>query len=778
MLIQSISRRLTLKLLTAVPFLGVASSREQTPDKATRLERWQESHDRVFLGESLWANPMEDWRIVNGWAECIVSSRNRSIHSLTHQLIDSDKEFTTSVRIRKPAGLSTDNGAGFRIGIRHAIDDYRSNCFAHASGINAGIIRNRLVLGSQSIPLENNYDHGESQMTLSGKPSEEQQYILELTATTADGSPLGKVSLRTPRRSVLGNIALVSQFQFKGHPAPGGRKEEPCWAFSDWRADGAALCNKPEQSFGLLLWTQYTLSDSRGDEGFVMKLSALTGPVGESDNHEVELFTQEGDTWKSHGTATLDNQGWIATFRIPNWNEKRDAPFRAVYRERLKSGGEKEHEWTGTIKANPVGRPLRIAAMTCQNDYAFPYQPVADNIVKLDPDLLYFSGDQLYEAHGGFFVIREPAGPAILNYLRKYYQHGWAFREAMRNAPTVLITDDHDVFHGNLWGAGGIPMLGTDGATDSFAGYIQPAEMVNVVHLTHTAHHPDFFDPEPIKQDISVYYGDMVYGGVGFAILSDRKWKSGPGEVDTGDGRPDHLSDPTIDVRGLDKPELVLLGERQEKFLEQWAQDWRGHTMKIVLSQSPLGNLATHHGQEDNYLIGDLDSGGWPQTPRNRVVEIMRPAKALHISGDQHLATLAQYGVEKQREGSWSYCTPAISTSYQRWWRPDEVGMEHTNRPAHGLPNTGEYLDGFGNKVYVYAVGNPVPDDPRKHPYERAHMKASGFGFVTVDTEAKTYALDAYKFKIDATDGNPDNQYPGWPVTIHMEENAGVNRLK
>ena len=39
--------------------------------------------------------------------------------------------------------------------------------------------------------------------------------------------------------------------------------------------------------------------------------------------------------------------------------------------------------------------------------------------------------------------------------------------------------------------------------------------------------------------------------------------------------------------------------------------------------------------------------------------------------------------------------------------RPDEVNMPHRNRPKHGLSNTGEYLDGFGNKIYVYAVGNP-----------------------------------------------------------------------
>ena len=781
MKIRSISRRLTLKLLTAVPFLGLISRRavagEAVLPEETRLDRWHESHDRVFLGEGVWANPMEDWRVAGGWAECVVSSRNRSIHSLTRQLVDAGRGFATTVRVRKPAGLSEDNGAGIRCGIRHRIDDFRSNCFAHGSGIDAGILRDRLVLGGESAPLERPFESGECRLALRGTPGDGDQYDLELTATTADGEPLGQVALQTRKQDVLGNLALASQFQYEGHPAPAGRRLEPAWAFSDWRAGGPTLCDKPEQAFGLVLWTQYTLSDSRGDEGFVMKLSALTGPLGEEDNPEVELWTRHGGNWKPHGTAKLDDKGWIATFRVPNWDETRDTPYRVVYRERLRGGGERPHEWTGTIKANPAGRPLRIAAMTCQNDYAFPYAPVAENLVKLDPDLLYFSGDQLYESHGGFRVIREPADPAILNYLRKYYQHGWAFREAMRNAPTILITDDHDVFHGNLWGDGGIEMPDKTRGTSSYVGYIQPVEMVNVVHLTHTAHHPDFFNPEPIAQGMSVYYGDMVYGGVGFAILSDRKWKSGPHEVDAGGGRPDHVSDPHIDTRAMDKPGLELLGERQEKFLSKWADDWRGHTMKIVLSQNPFANLATHHGEYDGHLVADLDSGGWPQTPRDRAIDLIRPAKALHISGDQHLASLAQYGVDNQRDSSWSFCTPAIAAGYQRWWRPDEVGMEHANRPAHGRPHTGEYLDGFGNKAYMYAVANPEPDNPDLHPYHRAHIKASGFGFVTVDTAAKTYHLEAFKFRIDATDGSPDNQFTGWPVTLHQDENAGDNRL-
>jgi hypothetical protein len=204
-----------------------------------------------------------------------------------------------------------------------------------------------------------------------------------------------------------------------------------------------------------------------------------------------------------------------------------------------------DFEWTGTILANPTGRPLRIAGMTCQNDYAFPYEPVANNLIRLKPDLLYFSGDQIYESHGGFGIIRNPADRAILNYLRKFYQFGWAFREAMRNSPTICIPDDHDVFHGNLWGEGGRPA--TSANDSSSGGYMEPARMVNVVHKTNASHHPDYFDPTPVEQGISVYYGDMVYGGVGFAVLGDRQFKSGPQSVDVGGPRPDHVVEQNFD---------------------------------------------------------------------------------------------------------------------------------------------------------------------------------------------------------------------------------------
>lgn len=786
-----INRRTALKLIAAATVVGAASGlRSNAATAATspspnakNVDPWSRAHDRVFLGGAFWANPMEDWQIAAGGAECLSLGGNRSIHSLTHQITSPTKGFVMSVQLSQLEVRGNDAGAGFRLGVRSELNEYRSNCFV-AQGLNAGVANGQLRLGSKSAPLPPGTLLKKIDLLLTGVASGT-DIALTLEARAGDtGASLGKLTHTTSADSLLGNVALVSNYGLDetqntakkaGKDANQGRSR---YRFTDWKLAGDAFTISDGQRFGPLLWSMYSLSDSRTPEGWVMKISALTAPMGRDDSQVVELHVQRGGAWQSLGEAKLDPEAWVATFRIPRWDEKTATPYKLAYREKHRDGTLTPDEWTGTILANPVGRPLRMAAMTCQNDYAFPYEPVARNVAKLKPDLVFFSGDQIYESHGGFGIVREPAAPAILNYLRKFYQFGLAFRDVMRHAPTLCIPDDHDVFQGNIWGEGGAKMttLASDPGASSSGGYAEPARMVNAVHRTQVAHHPDPFDPTPSKQDISVYYGDMVYGGVSFAILADRQWKSGPERVNTGGPRADHVTDPNFDTRTLDQPGLVLLGDRQEAFLKKWAQDWRGHSLKAVLSQTVFAAVATHHGRLDGFLKGDLDSGAWPQTARNRAIDILRPAMTLHINGDQHLATLAQYGVGQQRDSMWSFCTRAIAAGYPRWWRPDEIGMAHAKRPKHGLAHTGEFLDGFGNRVYVYAVGNPEVGKAANR-YDRAHEKGSGFGFITFDPVKKTYAIEAFRFLIDPTDGQASNQFPGWPVTIHQTENRGTNRL-
>jgi hypothetical protein len=478
-------RREFLTLLAAV-LGGPSMTRGQAVEEPHRIDLWHQAHDRVFLGRGFWANPMEDWRVQDGWAACQTAGGGRTIHSLLEQLTDPGHAFTMSVELDRPEAIPNDGGAGFRIGITSDIDDYRANCFSN-TGINAGIRGRDLMLGGQTQELPGAAP-GHVVLMLIGRPAGDQ---VELTLSAVDPATQevrGSVTNAFAADQLVGNIALASQFA-----GPKGRPNTPGYRFRDWQLSGEAFSCFNDRAFGPILWSMYTLSDSRGDDGFVMKLTALLGPMGEDDNTMVQLEVLRGGTWVQIDEAELDSDARTATFRIANWDASEAVPFRLVYLELARAGIAHPAEWTGTIRANPVDRPLRIGALTCQNAVGFPYQPVADNLSRLDLDMLYFSGDQLYEDHGGFGVIRNEAEPAILNYLRKFFMFGWSFREPMRHAPTICLPDDHDVFQGNIWGEGGAPMDGNN--TSSSGGYIQPARMVNVVHKTNCSHHPDFASP-------------------------------------------------------------------------------------------------------------------------------------------------------------------------------------------------------------------------------------------------------------------------------------------
>ncbi|MCH1413606.1 MAG: alkaline phosphatase D family protein, partial [Glaciecola sp.] len=717
----------------------------------------------------------EDWHIANGGAECLSRGGNRSIHSLTHQLTQ-HKNFSVSVIAKRTELGEQDGGVSIRVGVKSDIDEYRSNCFVQ-QGYDAGIVNNQLALGEQRINLATQVNDSSLLLSLSGEPRAG-VFALRLEARLIENNELiGHLEELVSLEKVLGNICIVSNFTISSEEAT--PVNGSLYRFSQWEIRGEAFNNKPEQKFGPILWAMYTLNNSRSEEGYKVNIIALTGPLGANDNQNVELEIRKSGKWQFQAKAKLDPQAWVAKFSMPNWDETQDTEYRLIYREKRRDGSEVIDSFKGVIKANPLNRTLKMAALTCQNDYAFPYAPVASNVERLDPDLILFSGDQIYENHGGFGLIREPTGLAILNYLRKLYQFGWAFRDAMRNAPTICLPDDHDVMQGNLWGEAGAKMseeASKQKRSDAWGGYINPIEMVNVVHLTHTGHFPAPIDPEPAKRGLSVYYTELIYGGVSFAILADRQWKSGPESLNIVVGETGEDEAPQYVNPNFDREDLQLLGQRQEEFLAKWANDWRGHSLKAVLSQTVFAGISTHQPLPNRYLKYDFDSSGWPASARNRAVEIMRESKALHICGDTHLGSLSQYGVKQQRDSNWAFCTPAIAAGWPRWWRPDDMNLPSHNRPLHGLSQTGEYLDSFGNKIYVYAVGNPIVGKS-KNRYIHAHEKGSGFGFIEFNTKAKTYTVSAYRFLVDATQNDSSHQFPGWPVVIHQDENIGVNKL-
>jgi len=124
-----------------------------------------------------------------------------------------------------------------------------------------------------------------------------------------------------------------------------------------------------------------------------------------------------------------------------------------------------------------------------------------------------------------------------------------------------------------------------------------------MVQRTQTAHLPDAFDPTPVAQNIDVYYTDLKYAGISFAIIEDRKFKSAPKpllpEAKIYNGWAQNKTYDELahsDVEGA-----VLLGQRQLDFLENWSVDWPDNTwMKVVLSQTIFANVATLPEPESN----------------------------------------------------------------------------------------------------------------------------------------------------------------------------------
>jgi len=719
-------------------------------------------HDRIWVGRDFWSIPLEDWKIENGALHCIGTVPNSRVNLLTHVLSPQAGDFTASVTVSLIDKGGLPGSAGMLVGIHDREDpDVRAACY-FGGGIKAGIsLHGFAFLEDERIDLPEGFDFNRVNIKVSGSNDR-----LTLSVSDASGKTPGNISVNIS--GIEGLIAVANNFILTGGQKPGNS----LFSFDDLKLSGTKVTARPENAFGPVLFTQYTLSKG------TVKLLAFIPPIGELDNREVSLQLNRSGKWETAATEIIETDSRTALFRLEKWDDTKDTGYRVEYIEKGKDGKPKPGYYTGTIRRDPVDRPLKFAGMTCQFTSGYPYTPLIENLNKLNPDILYFSGDQIYEPNGGYQIRREPIDVSLVNYLGKYYMMGWAFGDLMRDRPTICTPDDHDVYHGNLWGEGGAPMPPGRGTSDS-PGFMQSVEMVNVVNRTQCGHLPDPFDPTPVKQGMSVWYTGLTYGRVSFAIVSDRIFKTSPEAVSDWEGRHDHMKEPRKDMSFLDKPGLEMLGQRQEKFLDEWILDWEGADMKVLLSQTVYANVATHHGGIGDYLFGDLDSGGWPKSARDRVVNLMRKGAVFHINGDQHLTSLVQYGLDNYRDAGWSFCTPAICNFYVRWYLPDELNIPVVDRPEHGYPNTGKYEDSFGNKTYVYAIGNPgkiVQDNNSR--YNNAQLRVSGFGMITFDQKERTIDMDSWRFLADVENPNPiRDQFAGWPLRISQFDNLGMGAV-
>ncbi len=476
----------------------------------------------------------------------------------------------------------------------------------------------------------------------------------------------------------------------------------------------------------IIAFGMYTVANS------TVKMTAQFFPLYPNETRTVRLEVKENNQWKEIQQQQINDIGWSALFRVENWDMSKDVSYR------LRHGATAQFE--GVIRKDPVHKEeIKLAAFSCNsNKDRGDRANYIRNVNHQDPDLLFFAGDQSYDHK---------------EHTAAWLKFGMQFRELFRTRPCITIPDDHDIGQGNIWGEYGkkaASQAGNDG------GYFFHREYVKMVERCQTAHLPDPFDPTPIQQNIGVYYTNLIIGGVDFAILEDRKFKSGPkGKIPQQGPRPDHIRNPNYDPASVDVEGLELLGDRQLIFLEQWGQVKEGIQMKAVLSQTGFCGGAHLHGKKENRLHADLDSNGWPQTGRNKALSLIKKANAIHIGGDQHLATLIHHGIDQFEDGPWAFIVPAIVNNYySRWWWPEDEKAGKNNNTK--LPWTGQYLDGFNNKITMQAYVNP-----------ESPSSGSGYGLIRFDKTTSTVTFECWPREEDVTKEGA-KQFTGWPITVDM----------
>ncbi len=790
-------------ILSSVLFCLLLSACNTGLDKGFRASF--SSVDRTWVGPEFWANRLQDWELKDGRLVCLNETNPmRTVHVLSRRLVNAKGSFETSVEIQLEKPMEGKASAGILFGAGAGQDVRQAALIHHSYGKNGGLYLGISRDGKLFLRDFETADVRLTEVALKGNIFDSPVNLIltldeanQLTAiATSEEGELGRIDkFQIPAERAEGSIALVSD--------PDPDTKEGRFSFDNWSISGDRASTGQRTSAGPVIGSQYTLHNN------TLKLTAQLMPIGKEDADEVEFQLKEDGKWKTVQVTKVVLPGYTAAFKLNNWDDSKGRAYRIKYEFKGSFMAREIHYRNGYIQANPLDKQeLTVAAFTGNHNNVrpdptrwggvdtgkfpwdwglwFPHTDLINNFMQHKPDVLFFSGDQVYEGASPTWADRKNAE---LDYLYKWYLWHWAFGRITADIPTISIPDDHDVYHGNIWGAGGRKAApGPYGGTaQDGGGYKMPADWVKMVERTQTSHMPDPYDPKPVEQGIGVYYTDLNYGGVSFAVLEDRKFKSAPkgllpeAEIVNGWAKNRNFNAKTQS----DAKEAILLGQRQLDFLEHWAAEWQADTeMKAVLSQTIFADVVTLPRSEindanfpgleiyekggyapDDVPAADMDSNGWPKTGRDNAVKKLRKAFAVHIAGDQHLGSTIQYGVDAYRDAGFALCVPSIANFYPRRWFPDKPGL---NREPDSPVYTGDYEDGFGNKMTVHAVSNPYISN--KFPAE-LHDRAAGYGIARFNKTDRTITFENWPRWANPSRG--DQPYEGWPVTIDQEENYG-----
>ena len=122
-----------------------------------------------------------------------------------------------------------------------------------------------------------------------------------------------------------------------------------------WNRDPNPIINLKVERKDVIAFGIYTVSNS------TLKLSAQLFPLYPDESREVRLEIKKGNKWFEIQKRKVNEIGWMTTFRVENWDTKKDINYR------LKHG--KNAFFEGIIRKDPIDKnEIILAAFSCNSN--------------------------------------------------------------------------------------------------------------------------------------------------------------------------------------------------------------------------------------------------------------------------------------------------------------------------------------------------------------------------------------------------------------------------
>lgn len=760
-------------------FVSEASLVTQNSPQSIKCN-WNTIPDQPWLGYSFWCNSYLDWKVENNR---VIAFPFRKYRRTAHYSAQQIKRKSGSLKVSVTTGFSKNRNSGYLgllIGAGSNKLNEKTNLLIHNNLPNSNThlfaIDKKGVISLSDYSADTNiYSHQLDSFIFTNSAS----VNMEISYKSFADSTLICFQIRNTSNKVFNDTIILKNTSIPlGSIALSYSCEKSFKSFGwfdDLYIEGNVL--EKAETTGPLLNSFYTITD----KNILLTIQLQPFEVSSSDEFELYFNSIKTNNYRTH--FKYDKLTHQIRFKIST----KKLPTKVNYEIKY-TGKQTIRPFYINGKINTVlpEKEMSIMALNCNgfpfmhegeydyNHLWYPYEQIEKGYNKFKPDLVVFLGDQFYESRPSMPITKEPF--CYLDYLYKWNLYCLQFRNITANTPTIILTDDHDVYQGNLWGNGGVSAETINkadlrkyyqGNYDTWqqdnGGYFMPKDFVNMAITSQTSHLP-----KPYKRKtkgLTNYYTSYQFGDFDFAILEDKKYKSAPVNIQHQIFNGIPLND-SLTTQELNNDNFTLLGKKQLKFLNKFVEK-ESDNLKIILTQSAYASLTTinqeSHPLKDlpatlsgkHKLNRDMDTNGWPKTGRDKAMSIIGTEPVLFLCGDQHMGSVVEL-FDTLNNGTHFFTIPSISNTWPRTWLPSD--STDSSSPL------GIHYDGFGNKMNVVAVANPTIET---HSPQNINKKSPGFGIIILNSVEKSAVLHAYPLYFDEL--NTIQEYNGWPININLK---------